>query len=162
MREKIIYANVNWFTVSDDQDFNDIPNTLKSAKALWDENGNQSNSKICNILNDLITCNFLAENMSGWENYFVNIDYGEFKAEKVTVLGVDFTDQTLPSIRAEAWIKVQLKEGISDEQLDEWIETEWGLVSGIMWSWDLPNENDLDLFMEENKGVEAVWVEKIS
>ena len=75
---------------------------------------------------------------------------------------MDFSDHTLPSIRAEAWIKVQLKEGISDEQLDELIETEWGLVSGIMWSWNLPNENDLDLFMEENKGVEAVWVEKVS
>ena len=37
MREKIIYANVNWFTVSEEQDFNDIPNTLKSAKALWDK-----------------------------------------------------------------------------------------------------------------------------
>jgi len=31
-----------------------------------------------------------------------------------------------------------------------------------MWSWDIANDDDLDLAMEENSGIEALWVDDIT
>lgn len=159
-REKSIYTTVDWFTAAESPDVSDWPENLKSAKQLWEENGGRSTPEICSLINSFIVCNFLAENMSGWDEFFASENFGEFEAEKVTVVGVEFSDESLPLIRAEAWINVQLKEDVTDDALDEWCEAEWGLVSGIMWSWNLPNEDDLDLSMEENTGAEAVWAEQ--
>jgi hypothetical protein len=30
-----------------------------------------------------------------------------------------------------------------------------------MWSWNIPNDGDLDLAMEENSGIEAIWVDEV-
>ena len=66
-----------------------------------------------------------------------------------------------PLIRAEAWIDILIKEKISDDDLNNWIESEWGLQSGIIWNWLLDSEGDLDLTMMENSGIEAIWTDSM-
>ena len=99
--------------------------------------------------------------MPDWKKYFSNENYGEFNAEKINVVAVDFSESILPLISAEAWIKVSVLDGIPDKVLNEWVEEQWGLQSGVMWSWNIPNENDWDSTMEDNAGMEAVWGDEI-
>ncbi|MDA7760014.1 hypothetical protein N8935_07185 [Amylibacter sp.] len=88
-------------------------------------------------------------------------NYGEFIASKIKVSGVEFTDDPLPLIRAEAWIEVMIKETVTNDALDNWLDDEWGLQTGIMWSWDIANDDDLDLAMDEHSGIEALWTDDI-
>ena len=160
-REKILYANVDWFTVPDELEIDSLPQELTKVRELWNANSEKSSPEICKAVEKYITCQYLAENMSGWEDYFPDNNYGEFTACKVNVVGVEFSAGVLPSVRAEAWIKVSILENVTDEDLEEWAESEWGLQSGIMWSWNLEVDDDVDLAMEENSGLEAYWVEEI-
>ena len=160
-REKLLYANVDWFTVPDELEVDALPTELSNARQLWEKNSRKSTSELCKSIEKFINCQFLAENMSGWEAYFPDNNFGEFSAIKINVVGVDFSEPALPSIRAEAWIKVSILENVSDEDLEEWAESEWGLHSGIMWSWKLDIDDDLDLAMEEHSGLEAHWVDEI-
>jgi len=76
---------------------------------------------------------------------------------------VEFSTNNLPLIRAEAWIDVSIQEKISEDNLNDWLESEWGLQTGIMWNWAFDNdEEDLDLTMMENSGMEAIWTDSIS
>ena len=161
MDKKIIYTNVNWFTISDYPDENLIPDEIHQAKKIWDSNGGKNTEELCNLVSNYINCNFIADNFSDWENYFDDSNYGEFIASKIKVSGVKFTDDPLPLIRAEAWIEVMIKETVTIDALDNWLDDEWGLQTGIMWGWDIANDDDLDLAMEENSGIEALWVDDI-
>jgi hypothetical protein len=114
------------------------------------------------LVSKFIKCSFVAENFDDWENYFDNKNYGEFSAVKVSVVGVEFSTNNLPLIRAEAWIDVSIQEKISEDDLNDWLESEWGLQTGIMWNWAFDNgEEDLDLTMMENSGMEAIWTDSI-
>lgn len=160
-RTKILYANVDWFTVPDELDETDLTEEITNARQIWENNSRKSSPEICSLIEKLIMCQFLAENMSGWEEYFSDSNFGEFTACKVNVVGVEFTEAALPSVRAEAWISVSILENVKDDDLEEWAESEWGLQSGIMWSWKLETNEDLDLGMEEHSGAEAYWVTEI-
>jgi len=75
---------------------------------------------------------------------------------------VDFSTNGLPLIRAEAWIDVSIQEKISDDDLNDWLESEWGLQTGVMWNWAFnEDDGDLDLTMMENSGMEAIWTDSI-
>jgi len=75
---------------------------------------------------------------------------------------VDFSTNSLPLIRAEAWIDVSIQEKISDDDLNDWLESEWGLQTGVMWNWAFnEDDGDLDLTMMENSGMEAIWTDSI-
>ena len=162
MKNKIIYTNVEWFSATDDPDENLIPSDIIEAKNIWNANGGKSTSEICMLVSKFIKCSFVAENFDDWENYFDNKNYGEFSAVKVSVVGVEFSTNNLPLIRAEAWIDVSIQEKISEDDLNDWLESEWGLQTGIMWNWAFDNgEEDLDLTMMENSGMEAIWTDSI-
>ena len=162
MKNKIIYTNVEWFSATDDPDKNLIPSEIIEAKNVWNTGGGKSTSEICMLVSKFIKCNFIAENFEDWENYFDNKNHGEFSAIKVNVVGVEFSTNNLPLIRAEAWIGVSIKEKISEDDLNDWLESEWGLQTGIMWNWAFDNdEEDLDLTMMENSGMEAIWADSI-
>jgi len=45
--------------------------------------------------------------------------------------------------------------------LNDWLESEWGLQTGIMWNWEFDDDGDLDLTMMENSGMEAIWTDSI-
>ena len=162
MKKKIIYTNVEWFSATDDPDKNLIPSEIIEAKNVWNTGGGKSTSEICMLVSKFIKCNFIAENFEDWENYFDNKTHGEFNAVKVNVVGVEFSTNNLPLIRAEAWIDVSTLEKISEDDLNDWLESEWGLQTGIMWNWAFDNdEEDLDLTMMENSGMEAIWTDSI-
>ena len=162
MKNKIIYTNVEWFSATDDPNKNLIPSEIIEAKNVWNANGGKSTSEICMLVSKFIKCNFIAENFDDWENYFDNKNYGEFSAVKVSVVGVEFSTNNLPLILAEAWIDVSIQEIISEDDLNDWLESEWGLQTGIMWNWAFDNdEEDLDLTMMENSGMEAIWADSI-
>ena len=162
MKNKIIYTNVEWFSATDDPEKNAIPNKILDAENIWNSNGGKSTPEICALVSKFIKCNFIAENFEDWENYFDNKNYGEFSAVKVNVVGVDFSTSGLPLIRAEAWIDVSIQEKISDDDLNDWLESEWGLQTGVMWNWAFDEDDgDLDLTMMENSGMEAIWTDSI-
>ena len=112
MKNKIIYTNVEWFSATEDPDKISIPSKILEAKNIWDTNGGKSTSKICELLSEFVNCNFIAENFEDWANYFDDKNYGEFSAVKVNVVGVDFSTNNLPLIRAEAWINTLIHEKI--------------------------------------------------
>ena len=161
MKSKIIYTKVDWFSVSDGLHENVVPSGIQKVKNIWNINGGKSTPEMCELILKYLNCQFLAENYDDWAEYFDDKDFGEFNAIKINVVGVEFTDSILPLIRAEAWVEVKVKEAISDEFLDDWLNEEWGLQTGIMWSWNIPNDGDLDLAMEENSGIEAIWVDEV-
>ena len=75
---------------------------------------------------------------------------------------MDFSTNGLPLIQAEAWIDVSIQEKISDDDLNDWLESEWGLQTGVMWNWAFDEDDgDLDLTMMENSGIEAIWTDSI-
>ena len=162
MKNKIIYTNVEWFSATDDPDKNLIPSEIIDARNVWNANEGKSTLEICMLVSKFIKCNFISENFDDWENYFDNKNHGEFNAVKVNVVGVEFSANNLPLIRAEAWIDVSIQEKISEDDLNDWLESKWGLQTGIMWNWAFDNnEEDLDLTMMENSGMEAIWTDSI-
>ena len=162
MKNKTIYTNVEWFSATDDPDKNLIPSEIIDARNVWNANEGKSTLEICMLVSKFIKCNFISENFDDWENYFDNKNHGEFNAVKVNVVGVEFSANNLPLIRAEAWIDVSIQEKISEDDLNDWLESEWGLQTGIMWNWAFDNGvEDLDLTMMENSGMEAIWTDSI-
>ena len=41
-REKILYANVDWFTVPDELDETDFPEEITNARQMWENNSQKS------------------------------------------------------------------------------------------------------------------------
>ena len=160
-REKILYTSVKWFDVPDDVRTDDLPEELIDAQQKWGDNSQTSSPELCEIIEKFIVCNYIAENMSGWEAMFPDNNFGEFTACKVEVLGVKFSARKLPSVCAQAWIPITVLDNVSDEDLDEWAEEEWGMHSGVIWSWDLNIDDDIDLGMESHSGAEACWVQDV-
>ena len=74
-REKILYANVDWFTVPDELDETDFPEEITNARQMWENNSQKSSPELCSLIEKLIICQYLAENMSGWEEYFPDSNY---------------------------------------------------------------------------------------
>ena len=161
MRKKIIYTNVRWFSAADEPETENTPKALSDAYLAWESNGEEASQELCASLNNFVSCTFVAENMQGWEHYFVSENFGEFLATKVKVAAFEYSDSILPLICAEAWIEVELLQGVSDEAIDEWIEDQGGLESAVIWSWIIPDNDETDLTMEEHAGAEAMWVNEI-
>ena len=160
-REKILYTSVEWFDVPDDVRTDDLPEELIDAQQKWGDNTETSSPELCEVIEKFIVCNYIAENMSGWEAMFPDNNFGEFTACKVEVVGVKFSARKLPSVCAQAWIPITVLDNVSDEDLDEWAEEEWGMHSGVIWSWDLNIDDDIDLGMESHSGAEACWVQDV-
>ena len=160
-REKILYTSVEWFDVPDEVSTDDFPEELIDAQQKWGDNTQVSSPELCKAIETFIVCDYIAENMSGWEAMFPDDNFGEFKACKVEVVGVKFSEKNLPSVCAQAWIPITVLDDVSDEDLDEWAEAEWGMHSGIIWSWDLNIDDDIDLGMESHSGAEACWVQDV-
>jgi len=161
MQKRIIYTTVEWFSPAEYPEETAVPSLINNARKMWFENNQTCTPEVYKSLEEIIFCKFLAENLSGWEDYFPSDNYGEFSAIKISIVDLMFEDETLPSIRAEAWIPVNVLADVSDTDLEEWLESEWGLQSGIMWGWDLADAENLDLAMEDNAGLEALWVETL-
>ena len=96
----------------------------------------KSSPELRKSIEKFITCQNPAENMSDWEDYFPNNNFGELNACKANVVGVEFSEAVLPSVRAQAWIPVTILENVNDDDLEEWAKSDSGLQSGITWSWD--------------------------
>jgi len=46
-REKILYANVDWFTVPDELNESDLPAEIASARQIWENNSQKSSPELC-------------------------------------------------------------------------------------------------------------------
>ena len=65
-------------------------------KALWKSDAAANMDKIIDKLGSYVGGRFVADNLDGWEDYFDAGSYGEFEAEKVHVVGIDFSHEPVP------------------------------------------------------------------
>jgi hypothetical protein len=153
--ELVICANIDWFsTVDDVDDISDLPNIfekLYNSKELSDDD--------LFIANSFLKCRFVSDNYYDWEEYLDNSTDGEFESDDTRIVGLDFKNRCLPSARAEAFLRLKLKDGVSIEDFEIWMEDSGSLLSdGIVFYWDLSSIDkleDLDFTQEEHLGLEV-------
>jgi hypothetical protein len=156
---------MDWFSVAEQPDDIDVlPEEFSEMKQLWDSDSEANMKKIVDELSPYIGGRFVADNLDGWEDYFSDESFGEFEAEKIRVVGFDFSEEPLPLCKVEAWFNVALKEGVSKEDVKNWImdSHEGELYSAIVFNWELDEIDeleDLDLTVGDHNGCEAEIVD---
>jgi hypothetical protein len=155
-----VYGNMEWFRVAEQpESFDVLPDEFNEMKSLWESDSEANLNKILGKLTPYIGARFVADNLEGWKDYFDEKTYGEFEAVKIHVSGIDFSEEPIPSCKAEAWFEIALKEGILKQDVEKWIEAEHGgeLYSAIVFYWNFDEYDgvdieDLDLTFGDHNG----------
>ena len=153
-----LYAYIKWGDIESDLSIESIPREVEAARSLWQAKGEDALDEICALIQPFICCQLVAENFPEWQEYFDDSEFGEFSANVIKVSGVDFSQGSLPSIKAEAWIEVALAENKAPDDVDQWMEEiddtlGWGVVFG----WDFACDDEFDLTMVDHRGIDTSW-----
>jgi hypothetical protein len=150
-----ITANIDWFsTVDDVDDISDLPNIFEKLS-----NSNELSEDDISLANSFLKCRFVSDNFFDWEEFIDDSTEGEFESDETKLVGLNFENGNVPSARAECVLRIKLKDGVSVDAFEEWIEDSGSLLSdGIIFYWDFSEKeelSDLDFTQEEHLGLEA-------
>lgn len=164
MEKVTLYASMKWFEPAEQPENENIPDSLKKAKDLWEEDKEKNSAEIFGILHKFVKARFLAEELSGTTDIF-EIDeclYGEVPMKSIRVVGVDFQGGgPIPSVKAEAIFELKPSGDFSSEEFSAWQEDN-ELTDGVSFYWEFSDREDeeLDLTFGDHQGCECVVVEK--
>lgn len=161
MAEIKILGSMKWFRVAEQPDGLDhLPHAFHRAKSLWEEDPVRYAKEITKSLAPFIGGTFVADNISGWQDFFNGETFGEFQALEVRPIGFDFKDSPLPLCKVEAIFEIPLCEGVSENDVVKWSDEilQGDLYTAIIFYWDLYDIDelaDLDLSVGDHSGCEA-------
>ncbi len=156
------YGNMDWFDVDDDIDDVDFPAAFIEAKRLWTEGADKNADQILKLIQPYVRAWFVPAAISDSEDLFP--DQSDFSAKKINVVGVDFSTDHFPLVKAEAWFDVPVSELFAETDLEErQNDTGEYIHQAISFGWEIPSSSGEDphVFTYGNhQGVEGIYVEK--
>ena len=154
------YGNMDWFDVDED-DFDDdliLPPAFDQAKLLWNENPEKNSDQILRLIEPFVRAWFVPAALYNSEDIFP--DQSDFKAIKISVVGLDFSSDLLPLCKAEAWFEIPVSESFSTIDLEvRQDETGEYFYQAVSFGWEIPSEDGDDSMVfsyASNQGVECV------
>lgn len=155
-KEIKITAYIDWFTTVDDVDeISELPEIFETLSSSKEQALDELSSA-----SKFLKCRFVSDNFLGWEEFIDCSTDGEFESDKTILVGLDFKGGNVPYAKAEGVVSIKLKEGVSVEEFENWIEETGALLSdGVIFYWDfssIESLEDLDFSQEEHLGLEAV------
>ena len=120
-------AEIKWGCAEQPDNPDELPESLKTAKKLWEEAGGRKGAdegklkEICRLTAEALRCVFIPGNLtSGSEDIAMD---DEVEGTDIKVHGADFTDGDVPTVKASAVFKIKFKRSFSSaEELKAWEE----------------------------------------
>ena len=162
-----VYGNMKWFRVAEQPTTPDsLPPELMQAKTLWDADAEGNAERVIELVSPFVGGLFVADNLMGWKHVLTEETFGEFKASRHHVAGVDFSDSPIPLCKVEGWFDLPLKNGVSRSDFERWVDQDHQetLFSAIVFYWDfgaseMGDLDFLDLTFGDHMGAEALVVD---
>jgi predicted DNA-binding WGR domain protein len=164
--EVIFYGNMKWWGIdTQPQSFLGLPDEFETAFGLFKKNKKIHMDEIIHLLTPFIVAKFLPSNISCWEEIFKDPEGDgcpEFDGYDIKIVGIDFKKTPIPLVKSEAFFKVPMKKEFkkfTEEQIQEWQETNDFFFSGLSFGWNLPecqSVEDLDLMQADHQGCECI------
>jgi hypothetical protein len=165
--EAKFYATMNWFEVTEQPlSLEDLPSEFAKAKVLWESNKSTNNKKIILLLEPYLKAALVLDNVTNWETLFgSNLDDPSpvIEAEKIKLVGIDFSAEPIPMCQAEASFKVQLIKNPATFDLEEWQFENAPLSAAVSFRWDVKRNSDtedLDFTFGDHQGVDCALIEE--
>jgi hypothetical protein len=124
-------------------DEDSVPESLRKAKKLWEAAGGREGKdptklkEICELTAKALKCCFLKCNLTKLTDEKDDLLSEEVEGKDVVVLGVDFSDGLIPSVKAQARLKIAFKKPfLSEEDIRAWEEENDYLDAGVVFQFD--------------------------
>jgi hypothetical protein len=158
-----VKALVEFFSVAEQpEDEGSLPNGILEAKTIWDASGPSSSDRIIALVKPYVACSFVADNMDDWRRLIRDENNGEFEADELRVVDIDFSDGPLPLVSLECIFSLPLEAPVGVEDIIAELEYDiWGLGGCIIPRWEFPESmglEDLDLTLGEHNGIEVAVI----
>ncbi len=154
---------MSWFdTVDNPKDISVLPPAFAEAKRLWEEDREGNFEAIEELLGHYVQGLFLPENINGAEQLFPD-RAGESEATEVRVVGFDFSQGNIPTVKAEAWFEIDVVDGFDEIDLERWQEKNDFLYSAVSFCWDIDMDGrdfEFDFTWQDHQGREATVIDK--
>ena len=150
--------NVKWGIPAEQPRIEELPTAFSKAQALWSQDSKGNYEKIVSLIEPYLSASFILSEIPSYEELF-NTEDDLVEAEVVRVVGVDFdVSSPIPSIKAEAEVKLNKIESFSNIDLEKWQEENSSLYDGISfcWSFDDIDPDDFDTCIYEHEGQEII------
>jgi hypothetical protein len=143
-------AEIEWGYSNDDIDDDRLHPDLKEAKRLW----KKKDKAAFPLIAKHIRCVFLPDSVSGDIAEILEVD-DEIVSREISLTGADFSDGNLPKVKATAEFMIPVVEGVGQDEVDEWQDSNDMLDNAISFEWDFPelDEEDLDLASWNHEGL---------
>ena len=130
----------------------ELPEVFHKAKAAWDSKNAANLTKSCAALSEFLRCSFTAENLFGdLEELFIIDD--DIYAEKVAIEAIDYSGDSLPTVKAIASFSMDSNGKISAKKVDDWQEENEMLDSGVTFYWEIPDVDFDDSSLSTHEGL---------
>lgn len=132
-----------------------------------EKNSEQNLNEIIGLLQPFLRASLVLENVPNWNSLLDQTcanELQEIYSDKVTLVGVDFSESPIPNCKAEALFKVTLLKNPKGFDLEAWQDEHLSyLHDAVSFSWELPKTpatDGLDLTFGDNSGVECFIVDE--
>ena len=103
-------------------------------------------------MSEFLRCSFTAENLFGdLEELFIIDD--DIYAEKVAIEAIDYSGDSLPTVKAIASFSMDSNGKISAKKVDAWQEENEMLDSGVTFYWEIPDVDFDDSSLSTHEGL---------
>ena len=150
--------NVKWGIPAEQPTIEELPTAFSEAQTLWSQDSKGNYEKIVPLIEPYLSASFILSEIPAYEELFKTED-DLVEAEIVRIVGVDFDVYSpIPSIKAEAEVKLNKIESFSNIDLEKWQEENCSLYDGISfcWSFDGIDSDDLDTCIYEHEGQDII------
>ena len=121
-KEIKITAYIDWFTTVDDVDeLAELPEIFETLSNSKEQTLDELSSA-----SKFLKCRFVSDNFLGWGEFIDCGTDGEFESDETILVGLDFKGGNVPYAKAEGVVSIKLKEGVSVEGFENWIEETGG------------------------------------
>jgi len=149
---------VKWGIPAEQPTIEELPTAFSEAQTLWSQDSKGNYEKIVSLIEAYLSASFILSEIPAYEELFPTED-DLVEAEVVRIVGVDFdVSSPIPSIKAEAEVKLNKIESFSNIDLEKWQEENCSLYDGISfcWSFDDIDPDDFDTCIYEHEGQEII------
>jgi len=158
-----VKALIELFSVAEQpEDEGLLPNGILEAKTIWDASGSPSSGRIIALVKPYVACSFVADNMDDWRRLIRDENNGEFEADEIRVVDIDFSDGPLPLVSLECIFSLPLEASVTVEDIMAELEDDsWTWSGCIIPRWEFSESmglEDLDLNLGEQNGVEVAAI----
>ncbi len=149
MSKEKCYGNVKWGEPDEYPD--PIPDAFVKAKSLYEEDAEKNYDQIISLISPFYTAVFVPEGVDGVEE--VLSDKDDVYAKKVRIVGVEFKNRDIPSVKVEAEFELNFTKTL--DELEKWEEENTYLRDGFSFIIEI-DDQDYYEGLDNHSGMEFI------